>query len=167
MTPPFLEAILVDEPGAAERELGVELSPDFFEQRLGWIPFRLDQMILDPSIQPWLTRVMLPRHGRRQAMGTIGFHGPPNAEQRVEIGYEVLPAHRGQGLATEACRALFDWAAAEHGITRFRASVSPGNAASLAVVRKLGLQRQRVPWDQIDGEEAVFEIDGWPAPARS
>jgi RimJ/RimL family protein N-acetyltransferase len=36
--------------------------------------------------------------------------------------------------------------------------VSPGNAASLAVVEKLGFRQTGVQIDDIDGEEGVFEL---------
>ena len=47
---------------------------------------------------------------------------------------------------------------------RFRASVSPGNVASLAVIGRLGFRQTGVQIDDIDGEELVFQLDGWPPP---
>jgi RimJ/RimL family protein N-acetyltransferase len=165
MTPAFIEAVLENDRVEAELELDVDLPPEFFTLNLTWMPHRLDMMTLDPPVQRWLTRVIVPRQGERVAMGSIGFHGPPDQDGRVEVGYTVFPAHRRQGIATEACRALFDWARVEEGITRFRASVSPGNSASLGVVGKLGLRRTGVQWDEVDGEELVFDVDDWPLPS--
>ncbi len=34
------------------------------------------------------------------------FHGPPDRNGAVDIGYELAPCHRGMGLATEAVLAL-------------------------------------------------------------
>ena len=45
------------------------------------------------------------------------------------------------------------------GITNFVASVSPTNAGSLAVVRKLGFVFQRETNDDIDGLEHVYLLD--------
>ncbi len=70
-------------------------------------------------------------------------------------------AHRRQGVATEVVRALLDWAATEHGVQRFRASVSPDNVPSLATIRKFGFHQVGVQIDDIDGEELVFDLDGW------
>jgi len=64
-------------------------------------------------------------------------------------------------VASEVVRALFDWAHAQ-GVDRFRASVSPDNSASLAVIGRLGFRQTGVQIDDIDGEELVFELDGWP-----
>jgi ribosomal-protein-alanine N-acetyltransferase len=66
-----------------------------------------------------------------------------------------------RGVATEAISALFDWAAREHGVTRFRASIAPDNVASLAVVAHFGFRQSGVQIDDLDGEELVFDLDGW------
>ena len=57
---------------------------------------------------------------------------------------------------------MFDWAR-KQGVERFRASVSPDNSASLAVVRGFGFRQTGIQLDDIDGEELVFDLDGWPA----
>jgi [ribosomal protein S5]-alanine N-acetyltransferase len=158
MSHAYLSAVLRGDLEASRRELDVELPAELADSSYV-LQLRMDQMETDPTIQPWLLRLMIPLSGPRQAVGHIGFHSPPDGEGRVEVGYTVFPAHRRQGLATEACRALFAWAATEHGITRFRASVSPTNDPSLSVVRKLGFRRTGVQWDEIDGEELVFELD--------
>ncbi|MGA8016429.1 MAG: hypothetical protein WCB85_10980 [Candidatus Dormiibacterota bacterium] len=46
----------------------------------------------------------------------------------------------------------------DQGETRVFASVSPLNAPSLAVVRKLGFVQTGVQVDEIDGVELVFEV---------
>lgn len=159
MSPAYLAALLRGDLRAAREELDVELPLGFAEDGAPVFRIRLGQLRADPAVQPWLVRLMIARWGPRVPIGHIGFHGPPDAAGRLEVGYTVLPAHRRQGFATEACRALFAWARAEHGITRFRASVSPTNQPSLAVVRKLGFRRTGVQWDEVDGEELVFERD--------
>jgi RimJ/RimL family protein N-acetyltransferase len=97
-------------------------------------------------------------------IGHAGFHGPPGVNgpadpDAVELGYTVFPEERGRGYATEAARALVDWAAEAHGIRRFVASVAPGNEPSLAVVRKLGFVETGSQWDDEDGLELVFELE--------
>jgi RimJ/RimL family protein N-acetyltransferase len=156
--PACIVAFLAGDRRTAELEVGVELPPEIDAGRLRWLRLRLRQMEADPAVQQWLARLMVPRLGPRRALGHIGFHEPPDSDGWAEVGYTVFPEHRGQGLATEGCRALFDWAGSEHGVTRFRASVSPTNGPSLAVVRKLGFRRTGVQWDDEDGEELVFDL---------
>src|SRR6185437_5423785 len=43
-------------------------------------------------------------------VGDIGFIGPPTDGGSIEIGYSVTPARRRRGYATEAARAILDWA---------------------------------------------------------
>jgi GNAT superfamily N-acetyltransferase len=88
----------------------------------------------------------------------------PDAEGRVEIGYKVQPEYRRQGVATEVVHAMFDWAH-DQGVDLFRASVSPDNVPSLAIVRGLGFRQVDVQIDDVDGEELVFHLDGWPPAA--
>ncbi len=102
--------------------------------------------------------------GRRAVIGTIGFHGPPDEDGRVEIGYRIEPEFRRRGLTTEAVAALLDWAETQ-GIHRFRASVAPGNVASLAIVRAFGFREVGTQIDEIDGLELVFEMERGPGAA--
>ena len=89
-------------------------------------------------------------------VGHAGFHGPPDAEGMIEIGYKIFPVFRGQGYATEAARRLLDLAK-DLGAKTFRASVSPDNVPSLAIVKTLGLVKTGERIDDVDGLEFVFE----------
>lgn len=61
----------------------------------------------------------------------------------IDIGYAFLPAHRGQGYAFEAAEAVREHARAL-GLPRLAAITSPGNAASIALLLRLGLRFERV-----------------------
>lgn len=54
------------------------------------------------------------------------------------IAWVVGEAHQGKGIATEAARAMLLWLAPRTGGSA-AASIHPGNRASAAVARKLGL----------------------------
>ena len=71
----------------------------------------------------------------------IGFAGLRTfgEAQDVEVLYGLLPAHWGRGLATEAARAILDWAFDTLGLTEIAAGADPPNAASFAVMRRLGM----------------------------
>jgi RimJ/RimL family protein N-acetyltransferase len=87
----------------------------------------------------------------------VGFHGPPDDQGRVEIGYGIVPAQRRQGYAREAIAGLTDWAFATGEARVCVASVSPLNTASLALVRSLGFRQVGEQIDELDGLELVFE----------
>jgi ribosomal-protein-alanine N-acetyltransferase len=147
-------------------EIDAEVPADLRERLGELFEMRSIQVLTDPASLAWLARALVmidPETGRRRMVGSVGFHAPPSGEPpHVEIGYHVEPDFRRQGLATEAVRAMLDWAAGQ-GINRFRATVAPTNAASLATTAQFGFEQVGVHWDEIDGEELVLET-GWPWP---
>lgn len=159
----FMRLLLARDIEGAEAEIGAVVPPDLPDRLDGFLQFRIADLSEDSSAQPWLGRaiVLAKADGTRRIIGSAGFHSPPDAGGRVEVGYRVEPDDRRQGVATEVVRALFDWAAREHGVTRFRAAVAPHNVPSLAIVGRFGFRQTGVQIDDIDGEELVFELDGW------
>jgi len=158
MSLPFVEAVLGGERDRAAALIGFPLPDDWPGENDRPLRYRRQQMHEDPSTQPWLLRAIVLREPAGVIVGHINFHGPPDARGAVEVGYTILPEHRRRGYATEAAEALFAWATREHGIRHFIASVSPENAPSLAVVRRLGFRQTGVQWDEEDGEELVFAL---------
>lgn len=59
-------------------------------------------------------------------------------EGTVEIGYGFLPEFWGRGYATEAVRAMTQWASQQPGVKQIEAETEPGNAASQRVLEKAG-----------------------------
>lgn len=69
------------------------------------------------------------------------FHLDPQAGS-AEIGWVVSPAVAGQGLATEAVRALIDTAFGVYGLRRLTARIDAENARSLALAERVGMRRE-------------------------
>jgi RimJ/RimL family protein N-acetyltransferase len=159
MSPAFMHASLAGDRVLAATLIGAELPGEWPGRTGRTMRYRLDQLSRDPLSRPWLLRAIVLREPVPRVIGHIGFHGPPDASNTVEIGYTVSPDHRRQGYAVEAVQALFAWATREHDIHRFRASIAPDNAPSLALARKLGFVQTGSQWDDEDGEELVFELD--------
>lgn len=161
----FMRLLLARDLAAASAAIGVRVPDDLPDQLDDFLQFRIVDLEMDVAAQPWLGRAIIGAEpdGTKSFVGTAGFHGPPDADGRVEVGYGIQPRHRRQGVATEVARALFDWAAREHGVHRFRAAVAPDNVASLAIMARLGFRQTGVQIDDIDGEELVFDLDGWAA----
>jgi RimJ/RimL family protein N-acetyltransferase len=166
MSVPFMEALTAHDLAAASAEIGATVPAWMATELENFLKYRLGQLRLDPSIRVWLGRVMVltEADGTRRAIGSIGFHGPPDEQGRLEVGYGVDARFRRQGYASESVKALFDWAHREHGITRFVASISPDNEASLNLTAAYGFRKVGEQMDEIDGLEYVFETD-WPRPA--
>lgn len=160
MSVAFMEALRRRDLRAASAEAGATVPADLRAGLDSFLGYRLKDLSEHPEWQPWLGRIMvLDEDSERRAVGTIGFHAPPDADDRVEIGYSVHRPYRRRGFATEAVRALMAWAEREHGVRRFRASVSPGNDASLAVIRSFGFRQVGIQMDEEDGPELVFHLD--------
>jgi RimJ/RimL family protein N-acetyltransferase len=171
LSPQAIDALLEGRHADAERELDASIPagwPD--EHDAGFLRYRQRQLERAPQAEPWLVRAVILREPVRTMIGHAGFHGQPGVNGKqdpggVELGYTIFEPHRGRGYATEAARALMDWAEAERGIHRFIASVAPTNDPSLAIVKKLGFVQTGEQWDEEDGLELVFELE--PGPSQS
>lgn len=79
-----------------------------------------------------------------------------------ELAYEFLREQWGQGLATEASKAVIAWAVST-GYSRLWATVREWNAASRAVVRRLGFTGSgRVDPDREHGDSLFYIKDLQP-----
>jgi RimJ/RimL family protein N-acetyltransferase len=169
MSVPFMEALARRDVEAAARDIGATVPMWMADELEGFLKYRLAQLAVDPDIRLWLGRAMLltDEDGKRHVVGSIGFHGPPDKQGRLEVGYSVDPPYRRRGFARESVRALFDWAHATHGIETFVASISPDNEASLRLAAGFGFHQIGQQMDPIDGLELVFETRWPPAAAYS
>ncbi|MBA3824157.1 MAG: GNAT family N-acetyltransferase [Ktedonobacterales bacterium] len=75
----------------------------------------------------------------RTLIGDVGFHQPLTESATIEIGYALVPAYQQRGYATEAVDALIGWAFTQPEPQRIIAKISPENAASITVARKVGM----------------------------
>jgi len=74
------------------------------------------------------------------ATGLIGTAGlRPLGSSGLEIFYSLAPGAWGHGYATEAARAVVEYGLGPLGLPEVLAEVDEGNAASVAVVRRLGM----------------------------
>lgn len=163
MSVPFMQALAERDLRRADQAIGALVPAWLPEQLEHFVQYRLAQLEVDPSVREWLGRAMILSDGagRRRVVGAVGFHGPPDEQGRLEIGYSVDPEYRRQGYAREAARAMFEWAAETHGVRRFIASISPTNEPSLGLAAGFGFSQTGSHMDDIDGLELVFEAD-WP-----
>jgi RimJ/RimL family protein N-acetyltransferase len=79
--------------------------------------------------------------GTAQAIGMCGLLKRDQLPD-VDLGYAFLPEFWSSGYAHESTSAVLGWAALR-GIRRVLAIVSPGNAASIRLLEKLGFAFER------------------------
>jgi len=74
------------------------------------------------------------------AAGLIGTAGlRPLGGSGLEIFYSLAPGAWGHGYATEAARAVVEYGLGPLGLPEVLAEVDEGNAASVAVIKRLGM----------------------------
>lgn len=134
----------------------------------GWTEFgpgifecTLDQIILDPQGMHWWSYLVLLK-SPRTLIGSCGFKGRPDRYGEVEIGYEIAPAFRNQGLATETAQGLIRFAAQFPEVKGIKAHTLPNNNASTQVLQKCGLAYVQEMFDPEDGT-----IWQWKMPLRT
>jgi [ribosomal protein S5]-alanine N-acetyltransferase len=71
-------------------------------------------------------------------IGAASFKGPPDTNGMVEIAYGVVASFEGRGYATEAARALIDFAQADEKVRQIIAHTMPEPNASTRVLKKCG-----------------------------
>lgn len=94
-----------------------------------------DQAWIDGTVFPWV--ITLEDTGRVVGMIQAKLEG-----HQAEIGYVLTRDVWGRGIATEASRALVEWALDQPEIWRTWAYTDIDNAASERVLEKVGMQRE-------------------------
>ena len=81
---------------------------------------------------------------RERASGDIAGSCALTSRPRggIQITYMLFPNFRGRGIATEAARAVLDFAFDELSLDNVAAIVADRNLSSLRVVEKLGMSRE-------------------------
>jgi RimJ/RimL family protein N-acetyltransferase len=87
----------------------------------------------------WLSVAVVER-ASGTTVGDLAFHWVSERDRTAEIGFVFDPRHQGKGFATEAARAVVDWAFTTGGMRRVIGRLEARNAASARVVEKLGMR---------------------------
>ncbi|MCY3574376.1 MAG: GNAT family protein [Chloroflexi bacterium] len=112
------------------------------------------------SFVDWADEIFAAKTGIRWALtvkpgdrlvGTCGFHLYEQRHKVAEIGYELHSAYWRRGLMSEAVAAVLRFCFEQLSLHRLAADVTEGNAASAALLQKLGFSpegilRERVLW---------------------
>jgi ribosomal-protein-alanine N-acetyltransferase len=153
-----LEALAARDAGRFRTLTGLAITgngrpPPLMEDAL---PFVVEQLRSDPNAAPWwMWAIAL----GEEFVGSIGFGGRPDADGIVQVGYAVYPERQGEGIATEALRAMTVWAFAQPGVRRIQAMIPPWNAPSIRVAEHAGFTRCGSAQDDEVGEVHVYQYD--------
>ena len=79
-------------------------------------------------------------------IGSCGVRRKPDDDTEADIGFELSPEHWGRGYATEAARAMADFAFRDLGVTRLSSWCIAENVVSARVLEKIGMSLEgRLP----------------------
>jgi RimJ/RimL family protein N-acetyltransferase len=81
------------------------------------------------------------RRSDGRVIGAAGFLGQPDETGAVRVGYGLAESARGEGYATEALKALLQWASGQDGLTCVLADTTRTNVASQRVMERAGMNR--------------------------
>lgn len=159
LPPAAMEALVAGDAARASEIVGIPLGDYLGTEDCAWLwRIRLGQAERDPAAPSWTARAAwsLPDG---PVVGHAGFHGPPDADGMVEVGYTVDPRFRRRGYGRAMVRALLDRARAEEQVRRVRAAIAPDNVASLGTIRGFGFTQVGEQWDDEDGLEILYEVE--------
>ena len=152
-----IDALAAGDLDTANRHSPVPLTSHFSADRQSVWKIRSRQLATAPDDAGWITGAVVDLTSG-QAEGCAGFHGPPDADGMVELGYSVDPAFRRRGYARAALELLLARAAREPSVRTVRATISPDNEASRNLVLQYGFVENGSQWDDDDGLENIFEV---------
>jgi len=147
-TKEIIEALLQGDTAVANI-LGVQVLPNWTmngEREFRWV---LDHLSKPDAKPEWLMYLSVLRE-KNTLVGGGGFKGAPQ-DGVVEIGYEIAPMYRCQGLATEMAKALIQFAFQHPEITKVQAHTLAQENESGSVLKKCGLRKMEALHDPEDG----------------
>jgi RimJ/RimL family protein N-acetyltransferase len=159
---------VIDTPRLILRELPLEVAEAIVAGRrpseARWAPgYPTDSTLVAASIVvtaeaqgsrlgPW-TSYQIVLRDTGCAVGGCGFmFGPPDGSGDVQISFSIVEAHKEDGYAAEAVRALIAWAHGQPDVIRVRAETAASNAEGIRVYEAAGMRR--AGWD---GQLVFFE----------
>jgi RimJ/RimL family protein N-acetyltransferase len=154
-----IQALLAGDAKRLQQLTGAAFSqpvapPPYMAESLPVVGTRLR---MSPAEAPWWNWLVV-RHEDGEAVGSVAFGGKPDAAGAVLIGYAMYPGHEGRGYATEAVRAMVEWAFAQPGVKTVRALAPVWNTPAVHVAEKVGMRPVSSDEDDEVGEVLVYEM---------
>lgn len=116
------------------------------------------QALKDGKFTPeWFGYLFIHR-GDKALIGFGGYKGHVDETGSVEIGYGIAPAYRGKGYARQAAQALVNHAFSFPEVKRVLAHTLAEENHSVAILRKIGMQKVETIHDPDDGDIWRWEI---------
>jgi ribosomal-protein-alanine N-acetyltransferase len=121
------------------------------------LPAVRERLRARPDEAPWWNWLMFERETRR-AVGSVAFGGPPDEAGAVLLGYAMYAQFEGHGYATEAVKAMIEWAFRQPGVRQVRTLAPVWNTPALRVAENVGMRPIAADEDDDIGEVLVYAV---------
>lgn len=122
------------------------------------LPAIRDRLRSEPDTLGWWTWLTIDRAAGR-VTGASGFGGPPDESGAVMLGYATYPGAEGHGFASEAARALIDWAFDHPSVSRVCVTIPVDNLAARRVAEKLGMRVLGTVWEEDIDDVLLYAVE--------
>ena len=95
---------------------------------------------------------------QNEIVGSAGFHDFPDDQGMIEIGFGIVPQKQREGFGTELLHGMWKEISKRSDVKILRYTVSPENAASMHIIKKLNFALVGEQIDEEDGLELIFEM---------
>lgn len=112
-------------------------------------------MLLHPTVLSW---AICPKKGG-QLIGIIFFHSLTRCHRKAEIAFNLGRGSWGRGYATEAARAVVAFGFERLGLNRIEATCMPANAASRAVLLRIGMLAEGTMRQSHLGHDGLHDME--------
>jgi [ribosomal protein S5]-alanine N-acetyltransferase len=121
--------------------LGVTVLPNWPDEDLGKdLPLIADILCKNLLQGEWGWGSLVIHKSENTLIGNVSLKIIPDATGSLEIGYSIVPSYQQQGYASEAARAMVDWAFCQPGVQKVTAGCDVDNIGSKRVLEKIGMQ---------------------------
>jgi ribosomal-protein-alanine N-acetyltransferase len=136
---------------------------DAYVQRYNSVPIttirEAEEQIIDAHAEygrhegiPWAVTYT----GSDTVLGSFGLHNWSHNHRRAEAGYDLARAYWGQGIATEALRAILHFGFTEMSLHRIYAGTIADNHESVRLLERLGFTREGTRRESSWEEDGTF-----------
>lgn len=114
------------------------------------------------ALEHLLWGVTLPENDR--VVGLVGLGSWSRHHRRAEVGYDLAKAYWGQGIGSEAVRAVLRFGFEELNLNRIEAATIADNHESVGLLNKLGFKLEGIrrgyswEWDGTFHDSAMFGL---------
>ncbi len=96
----------------------------------------LEKTKIPTGFETW----MIVDKNNKKIIGDIGFHGEPNKNGEVEVGFGLVEDERGKGFGSESLDAIMAWLKLQESVNIIKAECLIGNKPSARILEKAGLK---------------------------